>query len=148
MIIIQKINNINSDNFKKYGTLIEFDKENPNNFQVVLSELNPVGFRIAVSKVIEKSIKRLACHPNSMECFQPIYGVTLLCVAPYEEPEIWEMFLIDRAVCINKKVWHATLCLTEYSCVTICENVVMESEFYELAKEINIGAGVIGVSGV
>ncbi|MBU3113857.1 ureidoglycolate lyase [Clostridium lacusfryxellense] len=135
---MQKVNNINPDNFKRYGKLIGFDKENPNNFQVVLSELNLVGFRIAVSKVIEKNIKRLACHPNSMECFQPISGVTLLCVAAYEEPEIWEIFLIDRAVCINKKVWHATLCLTECSFVTIYENAVMESEFYDVATEINI----------
>ena len=38
-----------------------------------------------------------------MECFQPMSGVMLLCVAHYEEPEMWGMFLIDRAVCINKK---------------------------------------------
>lgn len=143
MIIIQKVSNINSDNFKKYGNLIAFDNENVNNFQVVLSEHNLVGFRIAVSKVIEKSIKRLACHPNSMECFQPVSGVTILCVAPYEEPEGWEMFLIDQAVSINKKVWHATICLTECSFVTIYENAVMESEFYDVATEINIGVRVV-----
>jgi hypothetical protein len=143
--IIQEINCINDDNFKKYGGIIGFDNDNCKNFQVGLSELNLVGWRIAVSKVIDKSVSRLGCHPYSIESFQPITGVTLLCVAPYDEPKLCELFILDQAVYINKKVWHATLCLTECSFLTICENAVMESEFYNLETEIKVGVFVNGV---
>jgi ureidoglycolate hydrolase len=134
----KQINNITSKNFAKYGYVIEHDSSNIEKFQVVLNEFEQVGWRIAVSKVINKSIIKIARHPNTMESFEPVAGVTLVCVALLELPEEYEIFLLDKPVCVYKNIWHATFCLSEYSILKICENVTVESEEYEFAREIKV----------
>jgi ureidoglycolate hydrolase len=139
VIILDKvIKIITRESFSPYGYVIEHDAGNKENFQVILSESGQVGWRIAVSKVVDKSLKKIARHPTTMESFEPVSGVTMIVVAPPADPENYEVFLLDKPVCVYKNTWHATICLSDYSIVKICENNTVSSEFHEFGREIGI----------
>ncbi len=140
------IKNISKETFSRYGHVIEYDSSKKENFQVILNEFDAVGWRIAVNKIDAKSVSRIARHPNTMESFEPVTGVTLIIVAPPENVDNFEVFLLDRPVCVNKNVWHATICLSEYSIVKICENVTVESEFHDYNKEIGVRVFMAGMN--
>lgn len=124
--------NITSESFSQYGYIIEYDEKKQGSFQIVLREEGMVGWRIAVSRITARNVSKLGRHPNSMESFEPVEGVTLLCAAPAESPEDFEVFLLDKPVCLHKNIWHAVFCLSEYSIVKITENLEVESEAYNL----------------
>lgn len=126
------IKTIKQSEFGKYGYIIQHDSNNSDNFQVILNENEATGWRIAVSKVTSRNISTFGKHPNSMESFEPVEGTTLIYVANSESPEDYEIFLLDKPVCLFKNIWHATCCLSEYSIVKITENLRVESQEYKL----------------
>ncbi len=130
------INIITESSFEKYGHVIDYNKDNPKNFQVLLIEHDTVGWRIAVSRTENRSVKKLARHPDSMESFEPISGVPLICVAVPEHPDKVEVFLLDKPICLFKNIWHAMISLSESSLLKITENKVVSSEEFELNAEI------------
>jgi len=134
----RQIKNITSQTFGRYGFIIEHDGAGEENFQVVLSEQGAVGWRIAVNRIENKTVGKLARHPSSMESFEPVAGVTLLCVAEPDSPQDCEVFLLDRPVCLRKNTWHATMCLSAYSIVKICENAEVGSEDHELERDLQV----------
>lgn len=131
------IKNITPAEFKTYGYVIEHDYKK-DNFQVVLTESDELGWRIAVSKITSKSVSRFGRHPNSMESFEPMEGTTCICVAGVETPEDYEIFLLDKPVCLFKNVWHAVFCLSEFSYIKITENAVVDSKEHILDESIRI----------
>ena len=137
--MFKKIKNITKESFEKYGYVISYDANKTERFQILLSEKNSVGWRMAVSKIIGKSISKISKHPDSMESFEPLDGVTLICVALPESPEEYEVFLLDKPVCLNQNIYHATLCLSDYSIVKITENLNVGTEEYKLSKEMQFG---------
>ncbi|MDK2799576.1 MAG: hypothetical protein PWP27_852 [Clostridiales bacterium] len=132
------IKNITAASFKKYGYVIAYDSRKSENFQIVLKESDAVGWRIAVSKIENKRIYKVARHPNSMESFEPMEGTALICVAPAESPKDFEIFLLDKPVCLFRNIWHATLTLSEHSLIKICENANVDSEEYHFENAIEI----------
>lgn len=132
------IKHLSTDTFQPYGYIIAHDETLPQNFQIVLTENATVGWRLAVSKITRQSFTKISRHPNSMESFEPISGVTLLCVAPPDTPEQYEIFLLDQPVCLHKNIWHASLTLSTYSLVKICENNEVDSEEYELDGTVQV----------
>ena len=129
------IKNINQDTFKPYGIVIEQNLENPKKFQVIINETGKVGWRIAVSRLAQNMVQGMGKHPDSMESFEPVSGVVILLVALPETPEDFEVFLLDRPVCLFKNIWHATLTLSECALVKITENLEVNSENYRFKKE-------------
>jgi len=134
----KRIQQINRDTFKPYGYLIEYDPGKPEGFQVVLKETEKVGWRIAVAKLSKNKVQMLGKHPNSMESFEPVSGVTMLLVALPEDPENFEVFLLDRPVCIFPNIWHATLSLSEHSVYKVTENLEVNSDQYHFAQEFEV----------
>ncbi len=132
------IKHISQDTFQPYGYIIEHDETLPQGFQIIVTENAAVGWRLAVSKITRQRFTKISRHPNSMESFEPISGVTLLCVAPPDTPEQYEVFLLDKPVCLYKNIWHASLTLSEYSLVKICENRDVDSEEYELGGTLQV----------
>lgn len=132
------IKNLSKDTFQPYGYILEQEDSLSQNFQIILTEPAAVGWRIAVSKITRHDIDKINRHPNSMESFEPISGVTLLCVAPPDAPEQYEVFLLDKPVCLLKNIWHATLTLSENSLVKICENYEVASEGYDLHGALQV----------
>lgn len=130
--MFENIQKITPKSFERYGHVIFHDHTKKESFQIVLNEFEEVGWRIAVSKITDKAIKILARHPNSMETFEPMEGVTVICVAPANNPMDYELFLLDKPVCLYKNIWHSTMSISEYSIVKICENAHVETEEYDL----------------
>jgi ureidoglycolate hydrolase len=127
------------EDFKQYGELISFDEQQPEPFQVVLGEAKAVGWRIAIKKTTAKELVELGRHPDSRESFEPMQGITLLCVAPAENPEVVEVFLLDQPVCLFKNIWHNTICLSVCSYLKITENYNVGSDTYQMKQKLAIG---------
>lgn len=139
----KEIKNITKESFGRYGYVIEHDGSKPEGFQILFSESGTTGWRIAVSKLTRKTVVKLGKHPTSMESFEPMSGAVLICVAVTDSPEDYEVFMLDKPVCLFKDIWHATISLSECSYVKITENADVGSDGYELKKEF--GAAIVNV---
>ncbi|MGZ9585885.1 hypothetical protein [Paenibacillus marinisediminis] len=132
------IRTITKESFKPYGTVIEFS-ENPADprFEVVVTEVNH-PWRLAVLRVVEREFDQLECHTMSLESFEPVSGTGLLIVAEHETPEQYEVFLLDKPVCLNKGIWHQMITLSEETIVKIAENLEVSSAFYNFDQSLTI----------
>lgn len=130
---------ITKDNFSRYGTIIDFTgrKENPAFEVIITNEEDP--WRIAMLRVEEREFAFLERHPSSLETFEPLKGMCLLFVC-LEARGDYEVFVLDRPVCLNKGVWHGIVTLTGVSKVKITENLEVETEYYDLDQPIRIFA--------
>ncbi|WP_313639109.1 hypothetical protein [Paenibacillus sp.] len=132
------IKNISKSSFKAYGTVLEFS-ENPEDprFEVIITEENH-PWRLAVLRVVERSFNKLECHTMSLESFEPISGTGLLIVAEHEKPSEFEVFLLDKPVCLNKGIWHQMITLSAETIVKIAENLEVSSEFFYLERDLEL----------
>lgn len=126
---------ITRETFAPFGTVLEFPETTTDDFYIVDTE-EKEPWRIAVFRYRNHSIRRIECHPASKESFEPLSGITLLLAAEAGHPEEYHIFLLDRPVCLKKGVWHQVLSLSSEAQVKITENLEVESEFYDLEKEI------------
>ena len=132
------IKNISVENFLKYGVVINLTpKHEDSRFKVLIQEEKNTGWRIAVYEYIRKATKVLENHPSSKESFEPLLGTTLLIVAENSKPEDFEIFLLDKPICLYEGVWHQVITLSEVSQVKITENLKVNSEFYNFKNEIS-----------
>ncbi|MCT8137649.1 ureidoglycolate lyase [Anaerobacillus sp. CMMVII] len=129
------------ESFAPYGEIIEVNPFSSDTFQVVLSEEQVNGWRIAVSNLSGKRIvKKLGLHPNTRESFEPLNGVVVIVVATKEEPDNIKAFLLDQPVCLYKNVWHANIALSAQAAVKITENATeIESLHHTLKEAITVG---------
>lgn len=135
-----QLQSIHKENFGKYGKVLEFSEEWREPFEILITE-EEEPWRLAVFRYRNKSIKRMECHPASLESFEPLKGVTVLVVAEQERPEEYEAFFLDKPVCLYKGVWHQVLAVTDEAQVKIAENLEVNSEFYDLETEISVRIG-------
>lgn len=131
---------IKKDSFSRYGEILAFPPDSMDNFYIVTTEERE-PWRLAVFRYKNKEIKQIECHPESMESFEPLCGITVLIVAENGSPEEYEAFILDQPVCLKKGIWHQVLALTEEAQVKITENLNVSSEFYELKKPISVFLG-------
>lgn len=135
-----KIENITQETFKLYGNIIAFPEKNQGDFYIVdTDESEP--WRLAVFRYSNKTIQTLEFHPTSKESFEPLSGITLLLVAEQQTPENYQVFLLDKPICLKKNTWHQVLSLTSEAQVKITENLNVESVFHELTREIGVWVG-------
>ena len=132
-----EILNINRQNFKKYGSILEFTSGYEQEFEIIVREPNH-GWRLAVFKISKRTVGVIENHPISMESFEPLKGVALLIVAENNNPEEFEVFLLDKPVCLNAGIWHQVMALSEEAQVKIAENLEVKTEFYQLKSELSI----------
>ncbi|HWQ80484.1 MAG TPA: hypothetical protein VN381_16775 [Anaerovoracaceae bacterium] len=136
---MKQINYITKENFGKYGTIIDFTgrKENPPFEIIITNEEDP--WRIAMLRVEEREFTFLEKHPSSLETFEPVEGVCLLLVS-LEAQSDYEVFVLDRPVCLDKGVWHGIVTLAGVSKVKITENLEVDTDFYNLERPIRVFA--------
>ncbi len=117
---------ITKDNFKKYGSVIEWDgpenKEENNQFRIVINESKIIGWRIAYLIVREKQVAFLENHPNSYESFEPIRGESVLYVSSQKTPEDIEAFILDKPIVLRKGIWHNVVTVSKEVHIKITEN--------------------------
>ena len=131
---------VQRETFLPYGEVLEFPAGIEETFCIITTE-EKEPWRLAVFRYTNKEIQRMECHPTSRESFEPLHGLTVLVVAPHENPEEYEAFILDKPVCLKKGIWHQVLALTEEAQVKIVENLEVKSEFYDLEKEIRVLVG-------
>lgn len=130
-----QIKNINHDNFDRYGKIMEFSEGYQEAFEIIVKEPES-GWRLAVYRFSDKEIKIIENHPSSMESFEPLKGIALLVVAENSNPADYEVFLLDKPVCLYKGIWHQVISLSEEAQVKIAENYEVTTEFFELSGGI------------
>lgn len=138
---MQPIQTLTVENFEPYGYLLSYDSSDASRFQVKVSESQATGWRMAAKKISWKSFRSLQKHPDSMESFTPLQGVSVMVVARAEAPEEFELFLLDQPVCLKKNTWHTTFCLSEFALVEVTENLEVDSDNFELEKKYSVYAG-------
>lgn len=135
---MKEIQNITKENFGKYGTIIDFTRNTDDpEFEIIITHKDD-PWRIAMLRVKDKSFTELESHPSSMETFEPVEGMCILLVSLKTEKSEYEIFLLDRPVCLNKGVWHGIATLTRVSKVKITENLEVDTEYYNLDRPMQV----------
>ena len=135
---MKHISNITKDRFGKYGTIIDFTGKDDNPpFEVMITHKDD-PWRIAMLRVEEREFTFLEKHPSSLETFEPVEGLCLLLVSLTTNKSDYEIFLLDRSVCLDKGVWHGIISLSDVSKVKITENLEVSTEFYNLDQPMQI----------
>lgn len=135
-----QIESITREAFAPYGSVIEFSPGFEGIYEIIeTEEENP--WILAVFRYTNKTIRRIECHPTSLETFEPLFGVTVLLVARHETPEDYRAFVLDKPVCLKKGIWHQTIALTPEASVKITENKDVYSVFHDLPEEISVQLG-------
>lgn len=129
------LQSIHRENFEKYGKVLEFTETCAEPFEIIITE-EKEPWRLAVYRYTDKTVKRMECHPYSLESFEPLNGLTVLVVAEHDKPEQYEAFILDKPVCLYKGIWHQVLSLTDEAQVKIAENLEVTSMFFDFEKEI------------
>lgn len=133
-----QIQNITKESFDKYGTIIDFTgKTEEPEFEIII-EHREDPWRIAMLRVKSREFTELEKHPSSLETFEPVEGMCLLMLSLGTEKSDYEVFLLDRPVCLNKGVWHGITVLTEDAKVKITENLEVQTEFYYLERPMKL----------
>jgi len=142
----RRVRTITESSFARYGVLIRMPPEGDtdksrSNFAIVLP-VKSQGWYLGYLMCRNKEVTGLHCHPESKETFEPVRGVPLLVVASPGAPNEYEVFLLDRPVCLFEGVWHAEMTLSDEAEIKIIENYSQPivSKDYALAKPIRIGA--------
>lgn len=131
------LKSIHKEDFAKFGKVLEFSASCTEPFEIVITE-EKEPWRLAVFRYTNKTIKRMECHPTSLESFEPLSGMTVLVVAEHDKPEAYEAFILDKPVCLYKGIWHQVLALTDEAQVKIAENLEVNSEFYDFEKALEV----------
>jgi len=134
---MKHIQNLSVNKFETYGTIIDYTNAKDDGWEIVVRSQGE-GWRIALLEIERQWSDQLEHHPLSKESFEPLSGTTLIIVAPFEAPESYEVFLLDRPVCVNEKVWHQVICLSETACMKITENLEVNCVYHELTKPIKV----------
>lgn len=134
---MERLKSIHKESFEKYGRVLEFSEGIKEPFEIIITE-EKEPWRLAVFRYCNKTVKKLECHPMSLESFEPLKGITVLIVAQHDTPKEWEAFILDKPICLNKGIWHQVLSLTDEAQVKIAENLEVDSEFFELKQEIEV----------
>jgi ureidoglycolate hydrolase len=124
------IKTINAENFGRYGVVLEHVDQEEGYEPLVTVQSR--GWIWAVLTFRLKSIPRIERHPTSKESFEPVFGTTIIVVAPPEDPEAIEAFLLDQAVMLHEGVWHEVMALSDVARVKITENNDVTSEYHDL----------------
>ena len=139
--IFSAIKSITPENFQKYGVVLELPSDSEkksrgeSQFKVLTSQPH-AGWRLAYLIVRNRTLQRLESHPLSMESFEPVRGVSLIIVAPKENPEKVETFVLDKPVVLYAGVWHDVLTLSEEAEIKITENADIVTEYHNLKSEV------------
>lgn len=134
------LESINRETFGPFGSVIEFSPEFDGCYEILETE-EEKPWILAVFRYTNKTIQRIENHPDSMETFEPLSGVTVLLVAEHETPEDYKAFILDKPVCLKKGIWHQVLSLTPSAEVKITENRDVYSVYYDLPEEIRVQIG-------
>ncbi|MBN1811194.1 MAG: ureidoglycolate lyase [Anaerolineae bacterium] len=134
------IKTISKESFGQYGVVLEHVNQEEGYEPLVTVESR--GWIWAVLTFRWQSIPRIECHPTSKESFEPVFGTTVIVVAPPKDPDAIEAFLLDQAVMLHEGMWHEVMALSDVARVKITENNDVTTEYHDLGFELS--AALVG----
>jgi ureidoglycolate hydrolase len=114
------IQNLSREAFAPYGTILGHYQTTDGYEPVVTVE--STGWIWAIKTFDNKTIDRIDSHPDTKESFEPVWGASLLVVAPPNAPNDLQIFLLDEPVLLDERVWHGSIALSAQARVKITEN--------------------------
>ena len=133
----KQIKNITAESFEKYGVILDFTPDFEGSFEILVREPEK-PWRMAVYRPTDRVCSFLENHPDSLESFEPQRGVSLLIVAVNDSPNDYEVFVLDKPVCLYKSIWHNSIALTDDVLIRVNENLEVECEFHHFDKNLEI----------
>ena len=134
------IKTITGESFGKYGYIIAHNHSGSEDNQTVLNEYTSTGWKMATLGIADKEFRSISLHPNSVESFEPLTGIALLLVSTSDNCDDYEIFLLDKPICLYRNIWHGVCALSEYAVVKLVENIDVVVEKKELPKAVKIVA--------
>lgn len=128
------IRNLDRASFAPYGTILGHYQTQDGYEPVVTVE--STGWIWAVKTFHNKTIHQIDSHPDTKESFEPVWGTPLLVVAPPDQPDSVEAFLLDEPVLLDESVWHGLIALSAQARVKITENREVTGIAYSLGFEL------------
>jgi ureidoglycolate hydrolase len=113
------------------------DDGKKNCFGILLRE-PAKGWRIGYLIVRERTIKRLECHPDSLETFEPVSGRSIIALASHKNPNAPKVFFLDKPVVVKKGVWHDVAAISKRAEIKIFENIEVKTNHHPLKTEISV----------
>lgn len=96
-------------------------------FQPLHKDEQSAGWRVALLEVSPGPLPRVHRHPDSEECFAPLFGDLYIAVAPPEDPKAYRLFNLSEPVLVRRTVWHEIISRTPGR-VFIAENARISGE--------------------
>lgn len=138
-----EILNLKPEIFAPYGKIIEplsgklEGSEDDWKFYVIVEEPSS-PWRIGYFLPKIKALKKLECHPNTLESFEPVSGISVIILAKEETPQSPQAFLLDKPVILEKGIWHGVISLSENVEIKIIENLEVQTKFHYFEKPLQI----------
>lgn len=126
MSVLPEPEPLSPEAFAPYGSVLRRE-EGGEAFQDLHTESESEGWRVALLEVEAGPLKRMHRHPDSEECFAPLFGSPCIAVASPEDPETFRVFRLDEPICINRHVWHEVIS-PDHARVFIAENATISGE--------------------
>ncbi|MCL2499129.1 MAG: ureidoglycolate lyase [Defluviitaleaceae bacterium] len=123
---------LSRDAFAPFGVLLEHDFPIPTgrDFAVVVSAA-ATGWAVGILALKKGVAPYLERHLYSKETHEPLSGTSILIVAAPENPDDYQIFLLDKPVCLNEGVWHQVMALSDEAMIKVVENSEVPPETSE-----------------
>jgi len=128
------IRNLSREAFAPYGTILGH-YETQDGYEPVAT-IQSTGWIWAIKTFDNKYINQIDSHPDTRESFEPVWGTSLLVVAPPASPEALEVFLLDEPILLYERVWHGLIALSTRARVKITENREVTGVAHPLGFEL------------
>lgn len=123
---VPPVETLSPEAFAPFGRVLRRDPGGES-FQALFTEEHSQGWRVALLEVPPGPLGRIHRHPDSDECFAPLYGEAYMVVAEPETPQILRCFRLDEPVCVRRSVWHEVIA-AQPSRIFIAENARISGE--------------------
>lgn len=120
------VESLTDEAFAPFGQVLRRDPAGEL-FQPVFADGESPGWRVALLEVPPGPLGRIHRHPDSEECFAPLFGKAFIVVAEPSRPESLRCFRLDEPVCVRRNVWHEVVS-TEPAQIFIAENAVISGD--------------------
>jgi len=114
------IQHLTREAFAPYGVILGHYHEQ-DGYEIVAT-IESTGWLWALKTFGNQGLERIDCHPDTRESFEPVWGTSVLVVAPPDRPADLQAFLLDQPVLLNERVWHGLIALSAEARVKITEN--------------------------
>lgn len=118
-----------------FGTLLLAERDG---FQSLVTVAEPVGWQVALNRVVGREAVSVHRHVDTRECFARLGGDPVVLLAMPDTPEDVRAFWLTAPICLYPCVWHTTITPSGEALVLICENAAVSGETHPLWHSVQV----------